>query len=104
VALALAALGSKRCYVVAGKVQEALIPCRFFVRVHVLSLSVLNYLDLTCLLVGKLQNPGWHVGQLRDLRGTEASGSGYNLEAVTLGPHGDGLDEAVNGKAMGKLN
>jgi hypothetical protein len=104
VALALAALARKPCHVVAGEVQQSLIPSCFLVGVHVLALRVFNDLDFKGLLVGQLKDAGRHIGQLRDLRGTEAPGTGHNLEAVTLGSHRDGLDEAVDGEAMSEFD
>jgi hypothetical protein len=47
------------------------------------------------LRVVDLDDTGRNGKQLGKLGGTVASGSGDDLEALVIGSHGDGLDEAV---------
>jgi hypothetical protein len=67
------------------------------------ALRILYDLDFDHLLVGQVEDADGHLGQLRDLCRTEAPRSRDNLEALIVGPHGDGLNEAVSAQALGQL-
>ena len=91
-AVAFARLLSKRGNVIAGKVEKPLITLRLLVRMHVNTLTVLDYLPLKALLVGQLHDANGQLRQFRKLRGTEAPCSCDDLVSVTVGTNGDGLD------------
>jgi hypothetical protein len=64
VALALSALTGECGDIMTGKVEQPLIACRFFVRMNVLSLSILDELNLEGLSVVQISNDSLNVGSL----------------------------------------
>ncbi len=70
---------------------------------HVNPLRVLDQLPFQSLGIVDLDDTGRHGEELSQLRRTEASRSGHDLEAIAVGPHGDGLDQAMLPDALGQL-
>src|ERR1700730_6946124 len=70
---------------------------------HVNTHRVFDQRPLQRLCVVDLDDAGGDGEKLCQLRGAEASRSGYDLEAFRVRADGDGLDEAVLPDAFGEL-
>lgn len=81
VACALAGLLDQRGDIVAGHVEQTLEALRFFVRVYVHALRVLDQLPLEGLSIADLHDASRYGKHLCELRRSEASCTGYDLEA-----------------------
>ena len=82
-------------------VHQCLIPQRFFQRVQILTLQVLNQRQLHGLFVVGFDDDCGHVAQVCHPRGTPAPLTGDDLiVAVGHFPHRQGLNDAVDGDGV----
>ena len=71
---------------------------------YIFPLAVLDDLDLKGLFVAQRKDAGGNIGQLRDLRRTVTTCASDDFESLFLRPDRDGLNESVDGDALGKLD
>ena len=102
-ACALAGLLDQSRHIITGHVEQALEALRLLVRMNVDPLEFSTNCHSSGLRVGEFDDTGGDGEKLRKLRGAETPGSCDDLEALVVGPDGDGLNQAVVLDGLGKL-
>ena len=78
-------------------------PCASSYGVNVLTLAVFDQLPFERLCVVDIDDAGGNGKQLGKVRGAVASRSCNDLEALVIGTHSEGLNQAVVPDGLGKL-